>query len=150
MGANLKSVIPQSIQSSSEAIPLPELYLPFSSIASLNEIQRLSQFLPVIVLVPKIPSARKPHLAFAASAALPSAGPQKSSSSSASTQPKPSLKQPLPSHSGNRAKSGSVLSLPENAIHLSKPRSTRGATRWTGGSIPSLKAAHWPTLTTEP
>jgi DNA-binding winged helix-turn-helix (wHTH) protein len=53
MGANLKSVIPQSIQPSSEAIPLPVLYLHFSSIASLNEIQRLSQFLPVIVLVPK-------------------------------------------------------------------------------------------------
>ena len=42
MGANLKSEIPQSIQ-----------WFDFSSIASLREIRRFSQFFPVIVLIPK-------------------------------------------------------------------------------------------------
>jgi DNA-binding response OmpR family regulator len=53
MGANLKSLIPQSIQSSNEAVPVPALSLDFSSIAKLKEIRQLSQFLPVIVLVLK-------------------------------------------------------------------------------------------------
>ena len=53
MATNLKSLIPQSIQTSSEPVPWPALSLDFSSVASWNEIRRLSQFLPVIVLVPK-------------------------------------------------------------------------------------------------
>ena len=53
MATNLTSLIPQSIQTSSEPVPGPALSLDFSSVASLNEIRRLSQFLPVIVLVPK-------------------------------------------------------------------------------------------------
>jgi len=53
MGANLKSVIPQSIQSSTEPELLQALSFDFSSIASLREIRRSSQFLPVIVLIPK-------------------------------------------------------------------------------------------------
>src|SRR5215471_4052524 len=53
MGANLKSLIPQSIQFSSQPVPVPALSLDFSSIANLKEIRQLSQFLPVIVLVPK-------------------------------------------------------------------------------------------------
>src|SRR5215831_17218668 len=53
MGANLKSVIPQSIQSSTEPELLQALSFDFSSIASLREIRRSSHFLPVIVLIPK-------------------------------------------------------------------------------------------------
>lgn len=53
MGANLKSVIPQSIRSSTEPGLLQALSFDFSSIASLREIRRSSQFLPVIVLIPK-------------------------------------------------------------------------------------------------
>ena len=53
MGANLKSVIPQSIQSSTEPELLQALSFDFSSVASLREIRRSSQFLPVIVLIPK-------------------------------------------------------------------------------------------------
>jgi len=53
MGANLKSVIPQSIQSLTEPEPLHALSFDFSSIASLREIRRSSQFLPVVVLIPK-------------------------------------------------------------------------------------------------
>jgi DNA-binding response OmpR family regulator len=53
MGANVKSVIPQSIQSLTEPQRLQALSFDFSSIASLREIRRSSQFLPVIVLIPK-------------------------------------------------------------------------------------------------
>src|SRR5215470_15262116 len=53
MGAKLKSVIPQSTQSSTEPELLQALSFDFSSIASLREIRRSSQFLPVIVLLPK-------------------------------------------------------------------------------------------------
>jgi DNA-binding response OmpR family regulator len=53
MGANLKSVIPQCIQSSSEPERLQAPSFDFSSTASLTEIRRYSQFLPVIVLIPK-------------------------------------------------------------------------------------------------
>jgi len=53
MGANLRSVIPQSIQSSIEPERLQALSFDFSSIASLRVIRRSSQFLPVIVLIPK-------------------------------------------------------------------------------------------------
>ena len=52
MGANLKSEIPQSIQSPTDP-QLQALSFDFSSIASLREIRRSSQFLPVIVLIPK-------------------------------------------------------------------------------------------------
>lgn len=53
MGANLKSVIPRSTQSSTEPELLHALSFDFSSIASLRQIRRSSQFLPVIVLIPK-------------------------------------------------------------------------------------------------
>jgi DNA-binding response OmpR family regulator len=53
MGANLKSMVPQSIQSSTEPELVQALSFDFSSIASLREIRRSSQFLPVIVLIPK-------------------------------------------------------------------------------------------------
>ena len=53
MGTNLKSLSPQSIQSLSQPVPVPALSLDFSCIANFKEIRQLSQFLPVIVLVPK-------------------------------------------------------------------------------------------------
>ena len=53
MGAKLKSMVPQSIQSSTEPELVQALSFDFSSIASLREIRRSSQFLPVIVLIPK-------------------------------------------------------------------------------------------------
>jgi len=53
MGANPKSLIPQSTKPSSETVALAASFLDFSSTASLKQIRRLSQFLPVIVLLPK-------------------------------------------------------------------------------------------------
>src|SRR5215471_6927428 len=53
MGANLNSTIPQSSQSSTEPELLQALSFDFSSVASLREIRRSSQFLPVVVLIPK-------------------------------------------------------------------------------------------------
>lgn len=53
MGANLKSLIPQFTRPSSEPIELTASFLDFSSAASLKQIRQLSQFLPVVVLLPK-------------------------------------------------------------------------------------------------
>ena len=53
MGANLKSLIPQFTRPSSEPIELTASFLDFSSAASLKQIRKLSQFLPVVVLLPK-------------------------------------------------------------------------------------------------
>lgn len=53
MGASLKSLTPQFNRPSSEPVALAASFVDFSSGASLKEILRLSQFLPVIVLVPK-------------------------------------------------------------------------------------------------
>jgi len=51
MGANLGGLMSQSIQPSSELVRVLSLDSP--SVATLKEIRQLSQFLPVIVLVPK-------------------------------------------------------------------------------------------------
>lgn len=53
MGTNLKSLIPQLTELSSETNALTASFLDFSSPASLQQIRQLSQFLPVIVLFPK-------------------------------------------------------------------------------------------------
>jgi DNA-binding response OmpR family regulator len=53
MGANLKSLIPQFTKPSSKPIELAASFLELSSAASLKQIRQLSQFLPVIVLLPK-------------------------------------------------------------------------------------------------
>jgi DNA-binding response OmpR family regulator len=58
MGTNLKRLIPQVLECSTEPALLPTPSLDSSAhicMASLKEIRRLSQFLPVIVLVPKSP-----------------------------------------------------------------------------------------------
>jgi DNA-binding response OmpR family regulator len=53
MGTNLKNLIPQSTKASSQTVTLAASFLDFSSTASLEQIRQLSQFLPVIVLLPK-------------------------------------------------------------------------------------------------
>jgi DNA-binding response OmpR family regulator len=53
MGTTLKSLIPQSTKASSQTVALAASFLDFSSTASLEQIRQLSQFLPVIVLLPK-------------------------------------------------------------------------------------------------
>lgn len=53
MGANLKSLIPQSTKPASKTVALAASLLDFSSTASLKQIRQLAQFLPVIVLLPK-------------------------------------------------------------------------------------------------
>ena len=53
MAANLRRVIPRSIESSTEPERLRALSFDCSSVASFREIRRSSQFLQVIVLIPK-------------------------------------------------------------------------------------------------
>src|SRR5262245_26981510 len=53
MGANPKSLIPQFTEPSSKTEALAASFLDLSSAASLKQIRQVSQFLPVIVLIPK-------------------------------------------------------------------------------------------------
>jgi DNA-binding response OmpR family regulator len=56
MGANLKALIPRTTGSSTEPTVLPTFFVDSSTpicIAELQEVRRMSQFLPIIVLVPK-------------------------------------------------------------------------------------------------
>ena len=78
-----------------------------------------------------------------------SVGRLRNLSSSGSTARSTSSKQLHPSHSRNRAKSGSGPCPQGNATHLNSPRSTTDAMRWTNGFIHSSKAACWPTSTIE-
>jgi DNA-binding response OmpR family regulator len=61
MGANLKSLIPQSTKLSSKTVALAASFLDFSSTASLKQIRQLAQFLPVIVLLPKCAMGDQNH-----------------------------------------------------------------------------------------
>jgi len=61
MRENLKSLIPQSTKPSSQTAALAASFLNFSSTASLKQIRQLSQFLPVIVLLPKCAMGDQDH-----------------------------------------------------------------------------------------
>ena len=53
MGSHLKILNPQSARPSGETAALAASLLDFSSAATMNDIRRFSQFLPVVVFVPK-------------------------------------------------------------------------------------------------